>query len=390
MPLFEEQALLAEARRRTGLQDFGDEDFRPPLQVLLRSLDEEAGLSDAGRQGQWERLVQILVNRLQVEDWVRRHPEILAEEVAPPVAIVGLPRTGTTMLHRILSSDQRFYSPLWYEVRNPSPAPDWDFNTPDPRIAAAKQEVQAMLEGNPDLAAIHPMDATAPDEDIMLLEHSFYSSTPDAYCHVPSYGRWVAEHDNRGAYRYLRKLLQFLQWQKRRSGQPAARCWLLKTPHHLHFMQVLMDVFPGVRVIQTHRDPLETIPSFASFALALWRLGNPEAQPRVAAQYWSQLFAKGMRHTLQVRDQNPEAFLDIWYRDTVQDPFAVIERVYAFIGMDLTDQARAAMEAWQRENPREARPPHEYTLEEFGFTEAQIFADFKEYRDRYILTREQP
>ncbi|TNF36403.1 MAG: sulfotransferase [Gammaproteobacteria bacterium] len=380
--------VLAAACARDGLTDFGDDSFREPLQVLIDSLVQEAHLNDVGRMGQFYRTVDLLVNRLRVEDWFQRHPEIANERIEAPVVIVGLPRTGTTMLHRILASDSRFFAPIWYEVRHPAPFPGWAFDGPDPRIPAAEAEVAMMLEANPDIAAIHPMNATGADEEIMLLEHSFFSTTPPAFGNVPSYMAWQEAHDNTPGYRYLKRLLQFLQWQKKRQGQAGQR-WLLKTPHHLHCMDILLREFPDAVVIQTHRDPLQTIPSIASFHYELWKLGSDVADPVAVGQMWAAKFAKGMHHTMAVRDGGADSrFLDVQYNDTVADPFGVIGQVYDFIGMALTPQARQAMEHWQEENRRDSRPAHHYTLAEFGFTEAGIAAQFAEYRERFILAHQ--
>lgn len=378
--------VLAAASARDGLQDFGNNSFREPLAVLMDALNGEAQLNEGGRTGQFYRTVDLLVNRLRVEDWFRRHPEIADEAIEAPVVIVGLPRTGTTMLHRILASDARFFAPIWYEVRNPAPFPGWAFEGPDPRIAAAEAEVAMMLEANPELAAIHPMNATGADEEIMLLEHSFYSTTPPAFGNVPSYMAWQDAHDNTPGYRYLKRLLQFLQWQKKRLGQGGQR-WLLKTPHHLHCMDVLLREFPDALVVQTHRDPLQTIPSIASFHYELWKLGSDTANPATVGRMWADKFARGMHHTIAVRDAGAESrFLDVHFEDTVADPFGVIGAVYDFIGMALTPGARQAMEDWQDENRRDNRPAHHYTLAEFGFTEAGIASQFAEYRERFILS----
>ncbi len=375
--------LLARAAALEGLDDFGDDSFRTPFAVLVDALNNEAELNSVGRYTQYERLLNILRNRLRVEAWIKRYPDILDEVIAPPVVIIGLQRTGSTYFHRILASDKRFYAPLWYEVRNPAPPMDWDFVSKDPRITSAEAEVAAMLEANPELAAIHPMDPVAADEDIMLLEHSFYSTIPDAFCNVPSYGQWNDEQDNTPAYQYLKRLLQCLQWQKRRSGQQAER-WLLKTPHHLHHIATLLDVFPGAKIIQTHRDPLQTIPSAASMNYNLWIMGSDEVDPTVVGAQWAQKYARGTLHTLATRDAQPEAFLDVWYQDTVADPSDSVARVYDFIGMTLTDTAIAAMEKHREDNRREARPGHHYTLEQFGYSEAKLKQQFAEYRRRYI------
>lgn len=381
------ESLLAAATAATGLSDFGDDSFREPLSVLIDSLNKEANLNEMGRQGQIERLSNLLINRLRVEGWIARHPEILDEQIVAPVVIVGLQRTGSTYLHRILASDQRFYAPLWYEVRNPAPPLDWDFTSKDPRILSAEAEVAAMLEANPELAAIHPMDPVAADEDIMLLEHSFFSTMPDAFFNVPSYTRWIDSHDNTPGYLYLKRLLQCLQWQKKRRGQQAER-WLLKTPHHLHHAGILLKVFADAKLIQTHRDPLQTIPSAASMNYNLWILGSDQVDASEVGRQWSAKFARGMTHTLEVRRGKPDAFIDVWYKDTITEPLKALEQVYQFIGMDFTETAKAAIEQYREDNRRENRPSHDYSLEQFGFSEAGLKQQFKAYREAYIESAE--
>ena len=376
-------SLLSRATKDTGLSDFGDESFRKPFEILVRALNEEAGLNTVGRFMQYERILNSLKNRLRMEEYLKRYPEILEEKLLPPVVIVGMTRTGTTMLHRILASDSRFYAPLWYEVRNPAPYLNWVPGQPDQRIREAEAEVAAMLEANPEIASIHPMDPTGADEEILLLEHSFYSYVASSFAHVPSYSDFVAHSDNTPAYEYLKRQLQFLQWQKKRCGLQAER-WLMKAPHHLHFMDVLLKVFPDAQVIATHRDPVVTIPSTASFYYNLWILGNEHADKKVVAAEVADVFARGVKHTMATRVGNEQRFFDVWFKDTVSRPFEVIGEMYNFINMQLTSEARAAMEQYRDEHKREDRPPHEYTLEEYGYTEEGINRLFAEYKQRFI------
>ncbi len=375
--------LLQAAQDATGLSDFGDDSFREPFEVLVKSLNEEANLNAVGRFTQYQRILNILCNRLRTEAWIAKHPEILDEEIAAPVVIIGLQRTGSTMFHRVLASDSRFFAPLWYEVRNPAPYMDWQPGGADQRMIEAEQEIAGMLEANPELASIHPMDPVAPDEDIMLLEHSFYSTVPDAFCNVPSYGKWNDTHDNTPGYEYLKRQLQSLQWQKKQKGQQAER-WLLKTPHHLHHAATLLRVFPDAKIIQTHRDPLQTIPSAASMNYNLWIMCADDPDPKVVGEQWAAKYARGMKHTLETRKAKPDSFIDVWYKDTVVDPTVPAKAVYDFIGMDFTAEAKAAMEHWREVNKREDRPSHEYTLEQFGFSEEGLKQQFAEYRDHYL------
>lgn len=384
---FDDETLLQEAQNNTGLSDYGTDPFREALGVLLQSLREEAPLSDLGRTMLRARVIESLETRLHTEDWIKRHPEILDEEIGPPLVVVGQARTGSTMLQRVLASDPRHHAAAWWEVRFPAPFPKTRWDELDPRIPQAEAEVAALLEADPGQAAIHPWDARAPDEEIMLLEHSFMSYVPEAFVDVPTYREWLTGQDWTPAYVYLKKFVQFLQWQKRQRGEVRER-WVLKAPNHLAFIDTLFEVFPGARVVWTHRDPKETIPSAASMNHRLWEIYGDESNPHEAGRQWKERMAWSTRRCLASRERvSEDRFADIWFRDALTRPIEEVERVYEIFGIEMTPEARAAMEAWVRENPRDKRPVHEYTLEDFGFSEKEIESDFAEYRKRFIEPR---
>lgn len=382
---FDIRVLLDEASRRSrGLTDFGDDAFRPALERLLSSLDGEARLSAAGREMLTARIIELLRNRLVLEDHIRRHPDILEEENENPIVIVGLPRTGTTLLQRILSCDPRLYPMLWWECRYPAPLQADAAPGEDPRVALARAEVRAMIEANPALLAIHPFDAEAADEEGMLMEHSFMSFF-DSYADIPSYTEWLWSHDQTPAYLHLQRMLKFIQWQKRRRGISAGR-WVLKAPHHLRQIDVLFKVFPGAQVIQTHRDPLETIPSIASFVYNLWAVYMEKPDPVHAGRQWSAIFSRGTAETMAYRDAKAaDRFLDVWFADTLSQPLAVVRTIYAFVGLELPQGIQQAMERYLEDNRREKRPAHSYAADYFGLSDAGIARDFAAYRQRYIL-----
>ena len=383
---FEPQQLLQEATAATGgLTDFGDPTFRPALEQVCAAYEREGKLSDMGRTLLRQKLVGHLANRLRIEDYFRRHPEIAQEQVGAPLVIVGLPRTGTTKLQRLLSRDRRFWSMLFWESQFPVPLPDETLAEPKARIAHAKGIVDYMVTSMPKLLAIHPMAAEEADEEVMLMEHSFYSAF-DSYAHVPSYVAWLDRQDQTPAYRFLKRCLQFLQWQKRQRGITGQR-WLLKTPHHLLRMDILLREFPGVQVIQTHRDPVQTIPSIASFIDTLWRIYGTDVDASAAGRSWSERMARGLAHTQQVRaTASPRQFLDVQFLDTVKRPLEVVRRIYEFIGWQITPEAEAAMRAWLAEDEKShgAGGAHDYSPEAFGLTPDQLKRDFAPYRERYV------
>jgi hypothetical protein len=244
-----------------------------------------------------------------------------------------------------------------------------------------------MAEVIPQILAIHPLDAMLCDEEFMLMEHSFMCAM-DAYVNVPSYTRWLDQQDQRPVYTQLKKMLQFLQWQKAQRGEPAGQRWLLKAPQHLHPLHLLLEVFPRAQVVLTHREPAQTIPSMASMAHTLWQMYSDSPDPKAAGEQWNSRMARGIRHTMQVRQQHAATrFLDIHFADTVSQPMHVLEKVYAFANLPFTDQARTTAQAWLAHNSREKRASHDYSLERFGLTEAQMTRDYADYRARHLSAK---
>lgn len=367
-----------------GLTDFGDPCFLEPARVLIQAFSDQGGLSQRGVAIWEKRFRDVLKNRLVVEQFYRRYPEIEDETISAPIIIVGLPRTGTTLLQRALGCDERFYPMLAWESRFPAPIVEPGAPGPDPRIDIAVRMTNAMIEANPDLLAIHPLSATEPDEEGVLLEHSFQSFF-DSYADIPDYTAWMWENDQTPAYEYLKRLLQFIQWQKRQRGEVADH-WVLKTPHHLRQMQTLLQVFPDARIIQTHRDPLKTIPSIASFAFNMWKLGMQDPDPKRAGQQWSAIWARAMKETLQTRGRVGELrFHDIQFSDTLSRPLDVLEGIYRFLRIEFPADTQQRMEGYLEANRREKRPMHEYSLDVYGLSDAQIKRDFAEYRARFVL-----
>jgi hypothetical protein len=376
-------SIVAEARARTGLEDLGDPSYEEAMRRLVDGMDREAKLHEVGRATQRERVVGLLVNRLRAEAAYARHPEIEEEQIEAPFVIAGLARTGTTMLQRTISADPRMFCMLWWEGRHPAPFEGGDEGA-EARIEAAEAEVAAMVEAAPELMAAHPFDAHAPDEEIMLLEHAFYSTNSEAYVHVPSYSAWLDEQDQSPGYLYMRRILKLLQWQKRQRGEQGER-WVLKSPHHLGYMKYLFDAFPDVRVVQTHRDPVQTIPSFSSLVLSIRQSGSDQVDALQVGTQWSDRMRRSMEACMGFREEHDERFLDLRYEELIADPMAGIQQIYDFIGMELTDEVKARMQQWAVENARDKRPVHTYTLEQFGFTEEGLARDFARYRERFGL-----
>ena len=386
---FDEAALLAGAYRKTGLTEFGDDRFRAPLRVLLASL-ADAKLNAVGTTVLRASIRRSLTQRLLAEDWFARHPEIADEPIVEPLVVVGMMRSGTTLIQRLLARDPRLYCALGWEIGEPAPRPGTDWNAPDPRIADGKVRARQMRDFAPELYAIHPTDALEADEEIVFLADAFLSHVPEASCDVPAYRSWLDAQDFTPAYHYLRRMLQLLQWQKRQRGERRER-WVLKTPAHLGYLDTLFSVFPDARVIHVHRSPLETIPSGASLNFTLWRMYADDVDPTQVGRQWLERMAWATRRGLAARDRMPDAaerFTDLWYRDALSDPLAQVERIYDAIGVRLIPEARASMERWLAADARDERPPHRYSADRFGLTDAGIREAFAEYMDRFIALPE--
>lgn len=381
-PTLDAQELIARARQITGLDRFDEPSPIEPLTALTQALQSEAELAPGGRYYWSERLLGILITRLRGCECIRRHPEILYERIQAPIIILGLTRTGTTLLQRLIASDERFYSAAYWEAR--FPVPEADDLSGDRRMSAAKAEIDAMLAANPDLMTVHPFDALDADEDILILDQTLLSRTAETLACVPSFYAWLRTQDLRPAYQYWYRTLQLLQWQKRRRGVSAQR-WVLKTPMHLAFVDSILELLPDARFVQTHRDPLATIPSYASMVHELWLGVSATADPLEAAKQTSATLEHDLTRCLQVRATLPvDTFIDVDFRDTVTDPVGVIERIYAHVGLEMTDLAARQIRGYMHSHPREARPEHKYSLAEYGFTEQEIRRRFQAYREKHI------
>lgn len=374
-------SMIRAAKRRTGLDDFGDESFMEGLCVLAEAQDKEANLHPFGRFVARDRLVGFLAVRLKVQQLVKQHPEILQQEIRAPLVIAGLQRTGTTMLHRLLAADPDTRAMLSWESLDPTPA-DVKSGQTDPRLKKALLAEKALKYMAPEFFAIHPVEAGAPEEDILLLEYSFMSDVPESMFTVPSYGAWLKQQDMTPAYEYLKLLLQLLQWQK-----PGKR-WVLKTPSHLGQLDSLLRIFPDAKIIQTHRDPAKTTASFSSMVTHGSGVFSDVVDAHERAMLWLDKNAGMLRRARQVREQQPQAFIDVSYYDLIADPMSQVERIYDFAGIELTEAARQAMEASRRVNQKDRHGKHSYSLQEFGLTAELVDQKYENYRQAFDIPSE--
>ncbi len=376
---------MADAQRKESLTDWGPCDFERPLGVLLADYPR-ADLNAIGTHILRSGIVHSLRMRLRAQEWIRRHPEILEEKVAAPIVVVGMMRSGTTLLQRLLAADPRFVCAYGWEVVEVAPRLDHQFTGVDPRIAISEAREAKSRELAPELFAIHPMYAREPEEEIVFLADAFLSHVPESGAHLPHYRSWLDEQDFTPAYDYLHRMLQFLQWQKRQRGllgEPLR--WVLKSPAHLGYLDLLRARFPDVHIVHMHRDPRTTIASGASLNATLHAMhADTVDRHRVGAQ-WLQRMGWTNDRAMAIRDgwsDDPDRVTDIEFDDAVADPIGQVTRVYDAVGLPLAAEAEAAMRRWLDERPREAaRPP--YGLEDYGLLPEQVDERFTLYNKRF-------
>lgn len=375
-------ALMAEAQSRTGLSEFGPDQFREPLEVLTRSMREEAQLNAMGLAVQSERLVNALANRLRRIELMQRHPEIAEERVDVGVVIAGLPRTGSTMLQRLLAATPQTTAPYWWETIYPLPRGAPGAADVAARRADAEALAAQLVAASAGLEAIHPMDAHAHDEDLLLIEQTFVSNVPEAMLYVPSYGAWLAGADQTWSYAELIDWLKILQWQ-----DPArrGRKWVLKSPHHLTATGTVLAAFPDAIIVMTHRRVEHVLGSYYSMVAALTG-GNTDADfAQAQAAHWTVKLRANLADMMQARAAAPERFLDVFYDRLIPAPFEHARQIFTAAGLTPTPADEAGWATWMAANRRDNRPSHRYDVADYGTAPKALREQFAFYIDAFGL-----
>ena len=379
----DEQRLLDSARRATRLEDFGDDLFLEPLRMLLRGLETEARLTLIGRLTAQRDTVGLLVNRLRLQHDRTRHPGIEEEQIKSPVFIVGLPRTGSTLLHHLLAQDPESRVVQSWEAMLPSPPPSREQYETDPRIATAARQLGLLDALSPEFKAIHPLGAQLALECIAFMSPSFRCWRFNTMYRVPTYQDWLEGQDLLPAYRFHRRFLQHLQW-----GRPGGR-WVLKAPSHMLAFDALLQTYPDARIVQTHRDPLTVLASVGSMTAVLYSAFSDDVDMLEIGREVSHRWTTGLERTLQFRGNGQaDRFVDVHYHELVRDPLTVVRRIYAHLDVPLTDNAEQRMRHFLAENPKDKHGPHRYSLETFGLDAADLAHRFKAYREHFGIPSE--
>ena len=375
-------ALLERARKETGLERFGAESFREGLERLLQAADTEAHLTQMGAAVFDLSVLDLLKQRLTIEDWIARHPEIEREEITAPLIGLGLPRTGSTALSCMLAEDPAVRVMRNWEQMQVCPPPARGTYDTDPRIELAREKILIRNERFPRMKQMVPSSATSPAECQNLMGMDFRSQIFQAMYRIPSYARWLFHEANLvSTYRFVKRVLKLLQWRC-----PPTR-WRLKNPSHILFINDLNEVFPDALFWMTHREIGAVVPSAADLYFELHRAFTEQVDKRWLGAVNIEFCELGMRRVIAFRDAGHDhRFFDIQFNEFQRDPFPSIEKLYRFLGEELSDIARARMATWRSDTPRDKHGVHRVNPVDYYLDCETLRARFMFYCERFGLS----
>lgn len=380
---FTEEAVLAAARKATGLSDFGNDDFRERLAIWLQAVDEDELLGPVGRIGVFRDITRYATNRLRFEDLLRRHPEILEIEIERPIIIAGLPRSGTTHLLNLIAADRRLRSLPYWESIEPIPIPGEEPGPDgvDPRLARCRASYQQQDVMMPLLKNMHDLAPEHVHEEIELQGLDFSSYELEWIATVPRWRDYYLEADQRSSYAYMKNVLRALQWMRGPSR------WILKSPQHMEQLGPLMDTFPDATVAITHRDPVSVIASTVTMLVYGDRIRRKRVDPPAVAAYWIDRIERLLRSCVRDRDQIPvERSIDVLFHEFMDDDLAMVRRIYELADLEMTSEAEEDLDAYMLANPRGKHGRIVYDLKgDFGVDRDELRERFGFYFDRFPI-----
>jgi hypothetical protein len=371
--------LIETAKRRSGLDNFGEGDFFEALSRLLESCQEEARLNLIGKIALKTDVLETLCARLQMERDRQLFPNISHQEVCEPLFIVGLPRSGTSVLHRLLGADPEHRCPLMWEVRSPSPPTRADEKR---RIQGAMQSCKFFNWLVPMFRYVHVVGAEVQQECVSLMTPTFLSDQFDAMYYVPSYRAWFCRQNFQPAYEYHLRFLQHLQFRR------AGRRWILKAPTHMFAMPALLSVYPDALFVQTHRTPVDAMASVSSLVTILRSAFCDAVDPlivgREAIDYWSETMKKFLRERDRLENNR---ICDIQYDEIRREPIRAVRRIYDYFGWSLSPESERRMRALVAGQAKRQSANHQYDLSQFGSSAEEVFSLFATYCQRFGLAQ---
>ncbi|MBT6125330.1 MAG: sulfotransferase [Halieaceae bacterium] len=379
---FTSKEVMDEACKRTGISDYGNLWFVEHLTVLIDLWEHEAELSESGMAMIKERMVEVLANRLRLRNYQQQHPEILEQRIDKPVVIIGLPRTGTTKLQRMMSASGDFhYLPFWQSWQPVPIEVGAGGEGIDPRIAAAEDYCAAFAQNSPDLIKMHEIGPHEAEEEAMLMQHSFLTKQLFMDANIPGFVDWIDAQDLTPVYRELREWMQFLQWQNGGQRKP----WLLKAVYHNEVLDTFIDVFPDAILLHPHRDPKAIIGSWSSLSRQFRTMYSDRCDSKLLGPAWLAYWSSITSRYLDIRESLPDDRInDVSFADICDNIEQVIADIYRWAGMPLTDQSLAGMRSWESENRQHKHGKHGYALEDYGLTERAVDRAFARYRHLFL------
>ena len=369
------------AAKVAGSDDFGSDSYREPLELFLASCRDEAELTTFGGILITKMLQSALANRIELHRWSTEHPRAADERIVAPWVIVGLPRTGTSLLSNLLGLDPQNRNLLQWEAAHLIPPATLEQAASDPRIARTAKELDGLLKLNPPLRVMHPFGATLAQECVSLFMYDVRTLALETQAHVPAYARWLEHADMAPAYAQHRSALQALQW-----AQPTGR-WVLKTPNHLWDLDALLAAYPDARIVWTHRDPGPVVTSLASLANAGQRPLTSRTDPRPAAEEWKRKCAFAIASATAFDGRSAPGWCrHLHYDALTADPVGAVRGLYASFDEEVTDLHARRMRAFLEQRPQDAFGRHVYDPADFGWTYAGLAEEFAGYTERYDVT----
>jgi len=380
------ERLLRQAADQTKLDDFGDDRFREPLRRLTDSLADEADLTPIGCTIARSQIVQGLANRLQIVDWHRRHPEIAAQPIRSPIIIIGMARTGTTILHELLALDSSNRVPMTWEVEEPCPPPETATYHSDPRIERTRQQLDQSERLIPDFKKMHRMGAELPQECVRIMSTEAASIGDLITFRVPRFGNWLLrDYDWQPAFASHQRFLHFLQWR-----HPGER-WVLKTPAYLWTLDAVLQQYPDARFIQTHRDPLRVVASVASLGTTLRAMSSWHPNVADIAREWADWNVEAYDASVELRRSgrlSADNVVDVHFGAFMQDPIAAVGRIYDHFGLQLTQDTETKMRDYLASNQSDKHGRHEYRFSDTGLDAEAERERVRAYQDYFGVAEE--
>ncbi len=379
-------ALMTQAAEAAGLDDFGPMDFVERLEVLLLALATEAGLSPMGRVSAAAQIGQLLTNRLLIADLLARHPEIHDVEIARPIVIAGLPRTGTTHLHNLISADPALRSLPYWESIQPVPFPAEAAlagTDDDPRLARTEGSLEVLEQVMPQFKRMHEMTTWHVHEEIQILAIDFSTMLFETMAPMPTWREYYLAHDQRPHYAYMKTVLKACQFL--RGGDR----WVLKSPQHLEQFGPVIDTFPDATVLVTHRDPVSVMVSMATMLCYSARTSLDPIEPERITNYWADRLETMLNAAMRDRDLLPaEQSMDVRFDQFMADDLGTVRRIYDLADQPFTADTEAALAAYGTSHQRDRHGKVVYEPEALGLDVARRRADMRAYSERFAIPDE--